>query len=164
MTRRSELVSLWQRVIWKHGKETRIGPPHRRCAAYGERLVERLVRDLTIRFGRGFSTVNLKQMRKFYREWDVSKIGQTASDESAGSIPPPVELERTGKMLEGRARPRQENERATMPPYKTIVLEFLKEQHPALHGLPVAGGHKTSLSREGTGRPRTRGDQQTPGH
>src|SRR5262245_27251432 len=34
-------------------------------AAYGERLIERLAQDLTARFGRGFSTVNLKQMRKF---------------------------------------------------------------------------------------------------
>ncbi len=33
--------------------------------------------------------------------------------------------------------------------------------HP--RGLPVAGGHKTSLSREGTGRPGTRGDRQASG-
>ncbi len=63
-------------------------------AAYGERLIERLAQDLTTRFGRGFSTVNLKQMRKFYREWAVSKIGQTASDQFAGSIPPPAEMPR----------------------------------------------------------------------
>jgi predicted nuclease of restriction endonuclease-like (RecB) superfamily len=63
-------------------------------AAYGERLIERLAQDLTTRFGRGFSTVNLKQMRKFYREWGVPKIGQTASDEFAGSIPSPTEMSR----------------------------------------------------------------------
>jgi hypothetical protein len=37
-------------------------------APYGEHLIERLAHDLTTRFGRGFSKVNLKQMRKFYRE------------------------------------------------------------------------------------------------
>jgi hypothetical protein len=30
-------------------------------------------------------------------------------------------------------------------------------------GLPVAAGHHTSLSREGTCRPRTRGDRQVSG-
>jgi hypothetical protein len=63
-------------------------------AAYGERLIERLAQDLTTRFGRGFSTVNRKQMRKVYPEWGASKIGQTASDEFAGSIPPPAEMPR----------------------------------------------------------------------
>src|SRR5215467_5396019 len=57
-------------------------------AAYGERLIERLSHDLTKRFGRGFSAVNLKQMRKFYREWNAPKIGQTLSDESAGGTSP----------------------------------------------------------------------------
>ncbi|MGP0063014.1 MAG: PDDEXK nuclease domain-containing protein, partial [Isosphaeraceae bacterium] len=56
-------------------------------AAYGERLIERLSQDLTTRFGRGFSKVNLKQMRKFYREWGTPEIGQTASDQFAGGTP-----------------------------------------------------------------------------
>jgi predicted nuclease of restriction endonuclease-like (RecB) superfamily len=61
-------------------------------AAYGERLIERLAQDLTTRFGRGFSTVNLKQMRKFYREWGVPRISQTASDQFSGGPPPPAEM------------------------------------------------------------------------
>jgi hypothetical protein len=61
-------------------------------AAYGERLIERLSQDLTTRFGRGFSKVNLKQMRKFYREWGTPKIGQTASDQFAGGTPAPAEM------------------------------------------------------------------------
>src|SRR4051812_32758645 len=60
----------------------------RERAAYGERLIDRLSDDLTQRFGRGFSKVNLKQMRKFYLEWSAPKIGQTPSDESAGTIQP----------------------------------------------------------------------------
>jgi hypothetical protein len=35
--------------------------------AYGDALVERLAKDLTQRFGRGFSRQNLGQMRAFYR-------------------------------------------------------------------------------------------------
>jgi DUF1016 N-terminal domain len=34
-------------------------------------VIERLSQDLTTRFGRGFSKVNLKQMRKFYVEWSA---------------------------------------------------------------------------------------------
>ena len=45
----------------------------RERAAYGERLIDRLSDDLTQRFGRGFSKVNLKQMRKFYLEWSGSQ-------------------------------------------------------------------------------------------
>ncbi|MDB6013989.1 MAG: hypothetical protein JWL65_6239 [Gammaproteobacteria bacterium] len=45
-------------------------------AAYGERLLKRLARDLSERFGRGFSERNLEQMRAFYLGWPIS---QTAS-------------------------------------------------------------------------------------
>jgi len=63
-------------------------------AAYGERLIERLSAVLTRRFGRGFSKANLKQMREFYMEWVAPTIGQTASDQFAGSTHPPGELPR----------------------------------------------------------------------
>ena len=45
-------------------------------AGYGEELVARLAKDLTTRFGRGFSLSNLKSARTFYLLWP---IGQTAS-------------------------------------------------------------------------------------
>ncbi len=38
-------------------------------AGYGEVLVERLSRDLTQRFGRGFGKANLWSMRAFYLAW-----------------------------------------------------------------------------------------------
>jgi predicted nuclease of restriction endonuclease-like (RecB) superfamily len=60
-------------------------------AAYGERLIERLSRDLTTRFGRGFGKANLKQMRRFYAEWTSPKIGQTASGQFAGGTHPQAE-------------------------------------------------------------------------
>jgi hypothetical protein len=48
-------------------------------AAYGERLLKRLARDLSERFGRGFSERNLEQMRAFYLGWPMP---QTASAKS----------------------------------------------------------------------------------
>jgi hypothetical protein len=62
----------------------------RERAVYGERLIERLSEDLTQRFGRGFSKVNLKQMRKFYMEWNAPRIGQTPSDQLANRIRSPA--------------------------------------------------------------------------
>ncbi|RJP70054.1 MAG: DUF1016 family protein [Candidatus Abyssobacteria bacterium SURF_17] len=51
-------------------------------AEYGKALIERLSSDLTSAFGRGFSPVNLSQMKKFYLLWPPSHILQTASEES----------------------------------------------------------------------------------
>lgn len=51
-------------------------------AAYGEVLIERLAKDLTRRFGRGFSRQNLWQMRAFYIAWPAKRAaGRLASQE-----------------------------------------------------------------------------------
>jgi hypothetical protein len=56
-------------------------------ATYGDALIERLAKDLTQRFGRGFSRQNLGQMRAFYRAWPAQKICQTLSGKSStGSV------------------------------------------------------------------------------
>lgn len=47
-------------------------------AGYGEQLLERLAKDLTQRFGRGFSLRNLRSFRTFYSTW---QIRQTVSAE-----------------------------------------------------------------------------------
>jgi hypothetical protein len=47
------------RIIKHEQKESR-------RAEYGERLMKQLARDLTDRFGRGFSQINVFQMRQFY--------------------------------------------------------------------------------------------------
>ncbi len=47
-------------------------------AEYGSALLNRLSTDLSVRFGRGFSERNLKQMRLFYTGW---QIRQTVSAE-----------------------------------------------------------------------------------
>ena len=52
-------------------------------ATYGDALVERLAKDLTQRFGRGFSRQNLGQMRAFYRAWPAQIICQTLSGKSS---------------------------------------------------------------------------------
>lgn len=56
-------------------------------AAYGEALLKRLAADLTARFGKGFSAVNLSQMRKFFQTWPKEKIVQTVSEISAAEAP-----------------------------------------------------------------------------
>ncbi len=54
-------------------------------AEYGEKLLARLAKDLTARFGRGFGAVNLSQMRRFYQTWPVETIFQTVSEKSETS-------------------------------------------------------------------------------
>ena len=51
-------------------------------ATYGDALVERLAKDLTQRFGRGFSRQNLWQMRAFYRAWPAQVICRALSSKS----------------------------------------------------------------------------------
>jgi predicted nuclease of restriction endonuclease-like (RecB) superfamily len=52
-----------------------------RRAEYGEQLITKLSKDLSLHFGRGFSRQNLQLMRAFYEVWDPNKIRQTLSGE-----------------------------------------------------------------------------------
>jgi len=54
-------------------------------AAYGAQLLERLGADLSARFGRGFSPVNLGAMRLFYLTY-VDEISQALSKKSPRAI------------------------------------------------------------------------------
>jgi predicted nuclease of restriction endonuclease-like (RecB) superfamily len=76
-------------------------------AAYGETLIARLSIDLTARMGRGFSPVNLSQMRKFFLYWPREKIFQTLSEKSnkagksqtsSGELSLPVQHATDGKI------------------------------------------------------------------
>jgi predicted nuclease of restriction endonuclease-like (RecB) superfamily len=49
---------------------------------YGEEIVDRLSRDLTARFGRGFGRSNLFQMKAFYQAFQDPEIVQTPSGQS----------------------------------------------------------------------------------
>src|ERR1035437_5749730 len=53
-------------VDFEQGGEVRAG--------YGEQLLARLSRDLTERYGRGFSVFNLQFMRRFYLAFPKEKI------------------------------------------------------------------------------------------
>lgn len=63
-------------------------------AAYGAQFLKNLSADLNRSYRRGFSVVNLQQMRRFYLEWRVSghqihqihQIHQTPSDESGARL------------------------------------------------------------------------------
>ncbi len=72
-------ATYWE--IGRHIVEFEQGGDER--AAYGDALVQRLAKDLTQRFGRGFSRQNLGQMRAFYRAWPAKAICQTLSGKSS---------------------------------------------------------------------------------
>src|SRR5262249_35518277 len=53
-------------------------------AGYGEKILKRLSRDLTRKFGRGFAHDNLQRMRLFYQAWPVENIYATLSRKCGG--------------------------------------------------------------------------------
>jgi predicted nuclease of restriction endonuclease-like (RecB) superfamily len=55
-----------------------------RRAEYGEALIANLSKDLTVRYGRGFSKRNLEQMRLFYLGWPIAQTpsAQSPTDQS----------------------------------------------------------------------------------
>jgi predicted nuclease of restriction endonuclease-like (RecB) superfamily len=55
-------------------------------ANYGEEILKSLSKELSQEFGKGFSTTNIKNIRKFYLVFSKSKKGQTLSDLSETSI------------------------------------------------------------------------------
>jgi predicted nuclease of restriction endonuclease-like (RecB) superfamily len=79
--------ALMTATYWRIGK--RIFEQEQRGgerAGYGARIVEQLARDLSARFGRGFSRANVFQMRQFYLAYRARV--QTAS----GQFDPPFPL------------------------------------------------------------------------
>ncbi|MDP2208571.1 MAG: PDDEXK nuclease domain-containing protein [Bacteroidota bacterium] len=67
-------------AYWEIGKEiVEFEQKGRIHGEYGERLIERLSKDMLQKFGRGFSSTNLKMMRLFYQSFPIR---QTLSDES----------------------------------------------------------------------------------
>jgi hypothetical protein len=53
-------------------------------AEYGEELIQKLSKDMTKKFGRGFSEMNLRNMRRFYLKFPI-QIQQTLSVKSQKS-------------------------------------------------------------------------------
>jgi len=56
-------------------------------AEYGERLINRLAQDLMVKFGRGFSARNLRQMRTFYLGWEIWQTPSAKLEARAIQIP-----------------------------------------------------------------------------
>ena len=52
-------------------------------ADYGEQLVTRLAKDLTVRYGRGFGHRNLYQMRQFYMAYPTNFADASAKSSRA---------------------------------------------------------------------------------
>lgn len=61
-------------------------------AEYGEELIKRLSEDMTEKFGKGFSEMNLRNMRRFYLEFPI-QIQQTLSVKSQKFETPPEKPE-----------------------------------------------------------------------
>jgi predicted nuclease of restriction endonuclease-like (RecB) superfamily len=55
-------------------------------AEYGEGLWKRLARDLTAKYGRGFSKSNLAQMRSFYLGWEIFQTSSGKSEARARGL------------------------------------------------------------------------------
>lgn len=55
-------------------------------AAYGKEIVKTLSAELTLEFGKGFSSTNIKNFRKFYLSFGEISIGQTLSDQSGSAL------------------------------------------------------------------------------
>jgi predicted nuclease of restriction endonuclease-like (RecB) superfamily len=79
-------------------------------AKYGDKLIERLSKDLTSQLGRGFSQRNLEQMRMFYLGWSKA---QTVSAQFAHTVERGVQGPRTGKLE--KAAPTADSPRFSLP-------------------------------------------------
>ena len=67
-------------AYWEIGREiVEFEQKGKARAEYGEKLIKRISKDMTQKFGRGFSLTNLKMMRLFYQSFPIR---QTLSDES----------------------------------------------------------------------------------
>jgi predicted nuclease of restriction endonuclease-like (RecB) superfamily len=72
-------------AYWEIGREiVEFEQKGKARAEYGEKLIKKLSADLSAKFGRGFSEINLRNMRRFYLEFP-SRIQQTLSVKSKKS-------------------------------------------------------------------------------
>ena len=78
--------ALMTTIYWEIGRRIlQFEQAGEKRAGYRDVLIQRLAKDLSASFGRGFGTRNLAQMRSFYLAWLHGKILQTLSAKS--SIP-----------------------------------------------------------------------------
>ena len=82
-------------------------------AEYGDVLIQRLAKDLTASFGRGFGSRNLAQMRSFYLAWPHENILQTLSAKSSTSI--------ASNKIQGKSQPIQNRANQFPLPWSAYV-------------------------------------------
>jgi len=69
-------------AYWEIGREiVEFEQKGKARAGYGEELIKKLSADLSAKFGRGFSEINIRNMRRFYLEFPI-QIQQTLSVKS----------------------------------------------------------------------------------
>ena len=88
-------------------------------ARYGAAIIEQLSVDLSARFGRGFSTTNLEQMRRFYLEWPIP---QTVSGEFIKPEGGPNPQTPSGMFNAGHLRPPSDTRFAVE--FATLTMHF----------------------------------------
>ncbi len=55
-------------------------------ASYGKQIIDNLSKELTVEFGRGFSTTNIRYFRNFYQVFSIDTIRHLVSGEFKGVI------------------------------------------------------------------------------
>ena len=79
------------RTYWEVGKRiVEYEQQGRDRATYGANIIPQLSKDLTQKLGRGYGTVNLASMRRFYQEWPSPPIFQTLSEKSPSTSTSPT--------------------------------------------------------------------------
>lgn len=110
-------------------------------AAYGAQLIKRLSKDLCLRYKRGFSAKNLRQMRLFYLFFQHVEIRQTMSGELTPlGIPqtPSAEFhrQRFGRRCLPNLSPCPGPPTSVYFPLKTLTpAAFMKKRRSAVAGL-----------------------------
>ncbi|VBB46495.1 conserved hypothetical protein [uncultured Desulfatiglans sp.] len=75
----------------------------RERADYGAQVIERLSRDLTEKFAKGFSLQNLQHMRQLYTVYPPGQIRRTVSGDSLGSMCQAVSRKLAEQKISGTA-------------------------------------------------------------
>ncbi len=110
-------------------------------AAYGAQLIKRLSKDLCLRYKRGFSAKNLRQMRLFYLFFQHVEIHQTMSGELTPlGIPQTPSAEfpsaKIWQTLSAKSFPLPGPPTSVYFPLKTLTpAAFMKKRRSAVAGL-----------------------------
>ena len=99
--------SVMTATYWELGRRiVKFEQGGKKRAEYGEELLDRLARDLTQRFGRGFSLRNLRNFRTFYLEWPIRQtLSAESGTKAAGDIQQTASAESPGVRVQAASFP-----------------------------------------------------------